>query len=221
MKKQQLYIVAYMVSVAAVFGAMVTGLHLASRPALERNARLLRQRALIRVFSLGDAEKMPKAEAAQLVEKHVDATELRRDPESGWEFRLLKAYGDAGKRELKAYGFQFRGLGFWAPIEGVLAVSPDLNRTVGLVILDQKETPGLGGRVAEPEFTDQFGAGIDVSPPRSGDRFLQLAARGTGAADAARARRVDAITGATQTSTAMERILNQHLARFRRAMETR
>ena len=211
--------VAFMVGVAAVFGAAVTGVHLATVGIVQRNTELLYQRALVRVFDLDEnIPELTDAETARLARTRIDDTETRRDPRTGWTFQLLKAYDDETHTRLRAVGFRFRGLGFWAPIEGIVALSPDRTRTVGLVILRQTETPGLGGRVAEPVFTEQFSKGLLVGPSLDDDRRLTVGAVAPAPETREAYRHVQAITGATQTSLAMERILNDYLARFDRAM---
>ena len=211
------FIVTFMVGVALVFGSGVTGIYLGASDLLQRNTEFLRQRALVSVFGLGDPRQLSKRDVAALVTARVVGGQTCTDPETGRTFDLLTAYADASRQELKAYGFRFRGLGFWGPVEGLLALTPDLQRTVGLVILEQSETPGLGGRIEEPVFTEQFRQGIAVSPLPDGTCIRVAGA--TGAAEDGH--RVDAITGATQTSMAMGRILNQHLVAFHRAMASR
>lgn len=222
MRKQQLYIIVYMVAVAAVFGAGVTGIYLASAATLRGNEVLAEQRGLVELFGLGAPAMMSKADLTETVARQVDDSEWCEDPVTGWRFRLLKAYADAGKQQLIAYGFRFRGLGFWAPIEGILAVSPSLDRTVGIAILAHKETPGLGGRIEEPVFTGQFRRGVTLSAPAGAQgKWIYIDAGSPTAGSSAYGRHVDAITGATQTSMAMARILDDFMGRFSRAMSAR
>ena len=84
----------------------------------------------------------------------------------------------------------------------------------------QKETPGLGGRIQEERFQrDQF-AGLDVSAPSNGKPWVYVVSeRPTNAADPAYGRSIEAITGATQTSRAVGRFVNADLAAFHRAMD--
>jgi len=210
------YPVLFMVSLAAVFGSLVTGLYLLSASRLAQNEQLAYQRALVRVFGLGngDAEMDP----AELVQARIVADETIADPLSGREFTLLKAYTNSGRQDLLAYGFRFVGPGFWGPIEGVMSVSPDLARTRGFVVLAHSETPGLGGRIAEPQFGRQFEQGVDVSPEAAG-RILRITADPPDPASPSAGRHVEAVTGATQTCVALEKMLNQNIAAFRRAME--
>ncbi|MCK5803983.1 MAG: FMN-binding protein [Lentisphaeria bacterium] len=214
--KSPLYILGFMLALAAVFGSAVTGIHLAGAKTLEANRTFLFQRSLVGVFDLAETDGMDAQQVADLVQRRIVTDKILKDPESGWETDLIEAYEDDAHSKLRGHGFRFRGRGFWGPISGILALTPDHTKTLGLVILEQKETPGLGGRVAKPEFTQQFTQGILTAPPSLGQRYLVVCATRPTGEDAAR-RHVDGITGATRTSIAMDGMLNEHLARFHRA----
>ncbi|MDX9981560.1 MAG: FMN-binding protein [Lentisphaeria bacterium] len=196
--KQALKTIGFMVLIAFVFGAGVTGIRLATRETLERNRDLAFQRALVTVFSLAEGETNP--DYAKLYRERIVAGTMT-DPQTGRDIPVYTAYADATRQTPAAVGFAFTGLGFWGPISGVVALDLDRRTTRGLVILEQQETPGLGGRVAEEEFTGQFRRGLTI------------------AADAERSLRVDTITGATQTSMAMDRMLNEALLAYGRAWQ--
>jgi Na+-transporting NADH:ubiquinone oxidoreductase subunit C len=107
----------------------------------------------------------------------------------------------------KAEAIQFSGSGLWGTITGVLAVKEDFSRIVGMDIIDHNETPGLGGRIAEAWFKEQFRNEI----LKEG----QIRISGTGGGDKDKDNgKVDAVTGATRTSQALEKILNEYLKIF-------
>ena len=97
--------------------------------------------------------------------------------------------------------FEFKGRGHQGPISGLVALGPDLRSVKGLVILEQQETPGLGGRITEEEFLDQF-RGVALDP----ELVILPAGREPTAAN-----EVDGITGATRTSQALEEMLDQSI----------
>ncbi|MBE0618532.1 MAG: FMN-binding protein, partial [Proteobacteria bacterium] len=76
---------------------------------------------------------------------------------------------------------------------------------LGLSFTKHQETPGLGGRITEPWFRDQF-QGKPVRPPPEGGPPLQFVYR-----QPRSPREVEAITGATQTSTRLGVFLNGFL----------
>ena len=75
-------------------------------------------------------------------------------------------------------------------------MNPELNELQGIVFTEQNETPGLGGRIMEDWFKEQF-------------RGLKLEAGQAVAYGEAGSQKIDAISGATQTSNAIIRIINQ------------
>lgn len=100
-------------------------------------------------------------------------------------------------------GFTYEGSGVWGPIKGFLALNQDLETLRFVSVLQQEETPGLGGVVAERAFLEQF-VGIKIVPQieinqDSGEN---------------KPNEVDAITGATRTSKAFETILNTEYQRY-------
>jgi Na+-transporting NADH:ubiquinone oxidoreductase subunit C len=118
--------------------------------------------------------------------------------------------------ELIGIAFPISGVGFWNLISGYFAVTPDGSKAIGVVFIQQGETPGLGGRITEQPWRKQF-QGLNIAPPEGGGKFIYIGSAAPGAAQAS-GRSVNAITGATQTSVAVENFLNADLARFHRAM---
>lgn len=59
-------------------------------------------------------------------------------------------------RPVEGYVIPVNGMGLWDAIYGYLAVKPDGNTVIGISWYDQKETPGLGANIAEPEWQSQF-----------------------------------------------------------------
>ncbi len=213
--KQALKTIGFMVLIATVFGAGVTGIRLNTRAILERNRNLAFQRAVVNVFGL--AAGIDDPDYAKLYQERVTREELV-DPETQQPITCYTAYADAAKQQPEAVGFEFTGRGFWAPISGIMALNLDRTKTIGLTILEQQETPGLGGRVAEGEFTDQFRQGIVASPDPKG-RPLRVSSTPPAADSPNAGRHVDTITGATQTSMAMDRMLNEALVAYDRAYQ--
>ena len=95
------------------------------------------------------------------------------------------------------FSFRFEGSGLWGPIIGILTLEADFETINRITILEQQETPGLGGLVATRNFLDQFN-GKSLLPS------IEIIKNSNPDA----ANEVDAITGATGTSNAFARILN-------------
>ncbi|WP_141722875.1 FMN-binding protein [Cellulosilyticum sp. I15G10I2] len=107
-------------------------------------------------------------------------------------------------------GFTYEGSGVWGPIKGFVAVDAAIETLRYVAVLQQEETPGLGGVVAEAPFLEQF-VGVKVVPS------LEI----NQSADPSKENEVEAITGATRTSKAFETILNSEIGRYRLTWQQR
>lgn len=217
-------IVVFMVVIAALYGAGVTGLHLSTVKTVEQNNRLIEQKALVELFGLGDVKTLSKDQIGRIVATQIDRSETLTDPQTGHSIPMLKAYDSAARDHLIAYAFPFSGVGFWAEIKGYIAVDSGLKKTIGFKVIEQTETPGLGSRIENAEFYGVFfSPGLDITPPAPGKNYLYMGTAGNKPepGTAQYGRTFDAITGATQTSLAMGRMLNAAVAEFSRAVTSR
>jgi Na+-translocating ferredoxin:NAD+ oxidoreductase RnfG subunit len=80
----------------------------------------------------------------------------------------------------------------------VVGIDPDDFKIRGIEILEQQETPGLGARIEEDQFREQFKGKIINETI-----IIQIKGAATGPND------VSAITGATITSKTVEKIINE------------
>ncbi|MCM8804564.1 MAG: FMN-binding protein [Candidatus Omnitrophica bacterium] len=107
------------------------------------------------------------------------------------------------------FAFEFSGSGLWGPISGIIALEKDLKTIKGIKIIHQEETPGLGGRIAEAEFLSRF-QGKEILP------VIKIVPEGK----AKEKNEVDAITGATGTSRAFEKLLNENIQKKLKILST-
>lgn len=133
-------------------------------------------------------------------------TQRVRDPDasSGGAYRVIQ-----GER-LQAYALPIDGQGFWDQIAGVIGIEPDMETITGIAFHQQKETPGLGAEIAKPYFSRRF-IGRKLTP---GDQAIALVAAGQEPGES----EFQAITGATQTSTRLEKIINRALKEWRHSI---
>lgn len=117
-----------------------------------------------------------------------------------------------GKRVFRASGGEGQvgwvipcgGQGFADRIELLVGADNQIKRITGLYVLEQKETPGLGNKITNPEiFREQFAG-------KTATRDLVVVKSGASAAH-----EIDAITGATISSKAVCRIVNETLNSMR------
>ena len=234
--KNPLYVVCFAALVSAVFTGAISVLQVATAGRVRLNEQLREKRALVRLFALGDVGELSDRRIVELVARRVDGRMRLRDPRTGETFVVLRAYKTEGEPDgprsdddLQAVAIPISGAGFWARIDGLLALSPDYKTILGVAILSQSETPGLGGRITEEGFGARFdpsaraAAGrpaLRATPQKKSEQFIYIGGgRASSAGDVRYARDVDAITGATQTSIRFQEIINRSLARFWRGIE--
>lgn len=107
------------------------------------------------------------------------------------------------------------GAGLWGPIWGYIALEEDMNTIAGAVFDHKGETPGLGAEIASPKFYGQF----VQKQIFKGDEFVSIAVVKGGAAEGD-LNGVDAISGGTITSQALEKTIATWLNCYRPYFET-
>ncbi|MFN3532023.1 MAG: FMN-binding protein [Candidatus Brocadia sp.] len=203
-KTSPAYILGFMIIICTVFGTAISSVHYATLDTLRKNEKLHKNRSLCRAFNL--IVKEASADAFQkAIDDHLSHEQIVYQGRA-WDVYKQKDTGNIG--------FIFSGAGFWDRISGIIVLSADLSNIMNIQFLDHKETPGLGARIEEGWFTDQF-KGISIAWEQPVDKRIIV---GPSPIPGAK-NRVDAITGATQTSLALMRFLNSELEAFRKAME--
>lgn len=196
-----MYVMGFMAVLSAVFGSAVSLVHYATRDRLAANEQLNHNRVVCDAFDLPVDGRAP-ADYARAMSAALETAVV---PDENGRRVYRRHDGPEGR-----LGFTFSGMGFWDRIQGFMTLSSDRETLMRLRFIDHKETPGLGGRIEEPDFLAQFDRlPIDWNAPP--ERRIVI---GTGP-DPGAASRVDAITGATQTSSALMVFLNRELERIR------
>ena len=188
MKKGYGFTLLFMIIISAVFSALLAGANVFARSSIEANQALDMQRSLL--YALDMPNDGTDAGIRQTYASGVTEVTL--------EERTVPAK-TAADGSVASYAFPFKGPGLWGSIEGYMGISADGKTITGIVFTSHSETPGLGGRIDEDWFKDQF-RGLAV--PSSGTMTLKDAG-GTGD--------IDAITGATSTSRAVIALVNSTL----------
>jgi len=121
------------------------------------------------------------------------------------EPRLFAGFREDGS--LEGLAIEAQGQGYADIIRIIYGYSPDCACIIGMKVLESRETPGLGDKIAkDPTFLSNFDA-LDVRFSISDSTVegpLELIKRGTNLS----AWQIDAISGATISSQAITDILN-------------
>lgn len=200
MKDNPAYIIAYMFVTTAVFSGVLIGLSQATRARVEANEQLAVERAVLEALAV-DTTAMNGLQIHAYFEQQVQPP----GPGSAGAWRHIDEDG-----QLLGYAVPIDGQGFWAPIAGFLGVKADRETVTGVSFYEQRETPGLGAEITQPVFRDQF-AGKQLG---SGPRPLAIERMQSSYGPS----EVQAVTGATQTSTRVGKFMNEDLVRWRDAM---
>ena len=109
------------------------------------------------------------------------------------------------------YVLPLYGAGLWGPIWGYVAVNDDGNAIYGANFSHEGETPGLGARIADKDFQDEF---VDKHLFQEGE-FKGVVVLKKGQKSATGAEQIDALTGATITSLGVSAMLEDCLAPYK------
>jgi len=200
MRQKRWFPIFYMFVTTAFFSSIVIGFTQLTSEKVKANEKLSFERAVLSVLPGLYREEMNN------LELHRTFTEQVTEPDE----LSAGAYTLRQNGKIVAYALPIEGQGFWAPIKGVIGIKADKKTITAIAFYQQNETPGLGAEIAKPAFREQFkGKVISV-----GDKPLSIKRPGTelGASD------VHAVTGATQTSTRLEKTINSALTNWQQQL---
>lgn len=110
------------------------------------------------------------------------------------------------------YCVEIKGKGLWGSMKALVALSSDMKELQGISIYEQMETPGLGARIGEDWFVEQF-KGIrivkDNAVPGDYLNSFELIPEGKQADNPLQIRQ---ITGATITTSSVVKMLTEELS---------
>ena len=180
--KEHLRTMLFMALLSAISAGGVSTAYVMTKDRIKTNDELARYRAVLH------AAGMPVPESAD------DAWKIFRD-------KVREFPGGIYQIEGAMLAIESRSAGLWGPIDAVVCFDESLETMRGISFTYQNETPGLGGRIEEEWFTEQFRG---KRPPL---KISQDALSST-------PQTFDAITGATISCTAVERLVNDARARL-------
>ncbi len=201
MKRNRAFSVLYMFLITLFFGTVVSIVYGLNQDRIETNDRIKLEGIILKVLNISVPPGVEGQGVLELFKNRVKTVQLESGP-------VYIGKSDHGAGTV-GYAFQLSGPGFWGPIHGMMGLGPDLREVLGVAFYKHSETPGLGGRISESWFTEQFKGKMLPSSPAPDEVFFRLrppeAVKG--------ANEVDAVTGATGTSKAVERLINASIHR--------
>jgi len=193
------------------------------QPAQERNLEIAKKRSMLE--SIGVIAT--KDNSVELYDKYinesfvlniqgevieeVDAFNVvlrneQRKPLQDQYLPVFRAFPDDGE---KVVILPVEGKGLWGPIYGYVSLRSDFNTIYGVTFDHDKETPGLGAEINTTGFESMF-TGKKLYED---GRFVSVQVL-KGGADPSDPHGVDAISGGTITSKALEEMLSDCLEKY-------
>lgn len=192
-KKSIVYPVVFMFALALLLTLALAFLNEVTAPVVEFNQDIELKKKILNVFEI-----LPSDADATTIDKVFKDNVVSED----YDGKNLYIYKSG--EETLAYAVPINGPGLWGSISGYIGVTHDLTKTTGLEFIKQDETPGLGGRITEDAYKNQF-RGLDISNYTNKNIVINRPASGGN---------IDAISGATQTSTFVVNMINEDLDEF-------
>lgn len=124
---------------------------------------------------------------------------VTRVPDVGLLYQVVSVDGT-----LEQVVLPMEGMGMWGTMYGFLAVGSDGNTVHGITFYEQKETPGLGGEIANPKWQALW-VGRKVFDANWQPQLTVI--KGSAGPPSQDPHRIDGLSGATITSTGVARML--------------
>ena len=190
MKKFSFRPVIFMIIVTVIYTGVLATINEVTKDRVLSNKEVKKQSALLYVLDIPTKGKNP-SEINELFNSHFKVVESENDI-------YYEGYKD---NSLVANIYPVQGNALWGSLEGLIGLTPDLNKIVGIEFLSHNETPGLGGRIDEDWFKEQFRE-VVISKEVSRD-YINYKPNMGGT--------VDSISGATVTSNSVLNIINENI----------
>lgn len=195
------YSTGYMFIVALFFTSLVSAVKLTNEDRIKQNQQVKLQKTVLKVLDIDTTGSSVPEDIIKMYNDRIKTFSIKNR-------NIYLGYEDDGKT-MKGYAFPVEGQGFWGPINAMVGVDSDVSTVVGIAFYRHFETPGLGGRISEDWFSKQF-SGLPLHPIESNNKIFYLSPKKPGKEQ----NDLDAITGASRTSDAVEYFLNIELDLF-------
>jgi len=183
---------------AIAFGAALAGVQVTWGPKIDANRE---QKARMQIPGiLAGRPDLSAAEAADalenlLIRKLKLSVATPGGGETTYEVYAVSRKGAGGEA---GWVVKAKGSGYADVIQLLVGLSPDGRKITGMAVLANNETPGLGNKIANAPFEEQF-AGLNAETPVTVTKEKPPAG----------ANGVQAISGATISSEAVSEIVNK------------
>ncbi|MEA2060598.1 MAG: FMN-binding protein [Thermodesulfobacteriota bacterium] len=176
-----------------IFGVSLAGVEITLGPRIEENKiRETMEKVPVVILGHDRAEKI-KASGEHL---DIQTKTIRTGPKKRAKFyTVYQAFFN--DQTLAGLVVKASAQGYADKIELLLGIDNSIKKVTGIFILDQKETPGLGNKIVERDWLDQFSGRPFTAMP-----FVVVKEESDAAGE------IDAVSGATISSRSVTGIVN-------------
>jgi len=178
--------ILFVILFSFVLGSILGSIYHVTKTQIEINEHFELQKCLLYAINI-TTEDMTKEEVYITFHNHLMEERLRG----------ITYYSYWQEDQLIGYCFPFSGQGLWGQVTGYIAVDVTGVEVLGIVFTENEETPGLGARIDDLWFKEQF-RGLDIQ--KSSDYVSFDISDESGLAT---------ISGATLTVNSIKDTLNQ------------
>lgn len=191
-KKRIIYPVIFMIIVTVVFTLALALINEFTKDKIAYNNEIKIKKTLLYVFDI-DAENNDNESISNTYDALIEEATVNDQ----------HVYIAKKSNEVIGYAFEVQGNGLWGTISGYAAVTPDYRQLIGIDFVAHSETPGLGGRISDSKYKEQFrDIGLDSE---NGNYIIHRPNQGGN---------IDAIAGATKTAESVRKLLNEDIHDF-------
>ena len=183
--------------VSILSGLLIVGVFQLTLPRITENKRIALEQAIFEVLP-GAVTKQAYA---------VDGASIT-PLEEGIKVptQIYAGYDDAGK--LVGVAIEGAAMGYADVIRALYGYSLEKQCAIGMTVLESKETPGLGDKIAkDPDFLANFD-GLQMQLNETGNGLTEVV-KGKKSGTKENPWEIDGITGATISSVAMGKLINE------------
>lgn len=184
------YPIAFMIILSAILTFILAGLNQITYSVIQGQEELAIQKSIL--YSL-NVPYQSDEDAQKIVQERLKEKKVGD--------YVFYEYSENG--EVTGYAFPINGKALWGTVDAFGAVDKDVTKLLGVDFVKHSETPGLGGRISEDWYKEQF-RGIDITGTSPYIAY-KPAAGGN----------IDTITGATLTSNSVRDMVNASIDLFK------
>ena len=194
--ENNVYTIVYATILVVIVAVLLAVISQVLSPRQAANKRLDTQKQILTALNVDYSNADPAALYGEIVnETEVDGKAL-----------FVATIDGATK-----YVLPLKGQGLWGGIWGYIALDDDKNTVYGINFGHESETPGLGGEIVTEYFRSRF-FGKHIKDAEG--KVQSIAVLKAGKKDEAGREQVDAISGATITSTGVDEMLVKSLNEY-------